>query len=146
MTAACNGCGACCSPVTLSMSQEDVRRKLPGQLDARTRRWILEELTPISRREGKARAPWVGGGMTLKNGRYSPDYSFFYECKNFDPVTRLCAAYDDRPEVCSGYPWYQAAPNPGAALPPYCSYREDIGKSVEPQPDWQTIELTRKAP
>lgn len=144
----CSGCGSCCSPITLAFTQEDVRRLLPAQMDARTRRWILHELVPISRREGKARSPWTDhAAMHIRAGKFDPGYSHFYECRNFDRTTRRCTAYEDRPDVCRDYPYYGAKTlQPNIALPAWCSFRADIGKPVEPEPDWQAIELTRKAP
>lgn len=144
----CNGCGSCCDPVTLSVSQDDVRRLLPYQVGARTRQWVLEELRPLSRREGLERAPWLKGRQTMQIGPDGkPDFtpSHFYECTNLDPVTRQCNRYDDRPPVCRNFPHDgQARINPGATLAPWCSFRADIGQEVEPQPDWQAVELTRK--
>lgn len=47
-------------------------------------------------------------------------------CDAFDPVTRACTAYEDRPPICSGYPWYGKAPNRSKLLNPACSYHADV--------------------
>jgi Fe-S-cluster containining protein len=115
---ACSSCGGCCSPVSLAWTQDDVRRMMPFQIDDRTRRWVLEELHPLTRREAR------------------PTY---YRCDNYDPGTRQCTAYDDRPGVCRDHPTYGQPVNPGASLPPGCSYRADIGQPVDP--DWTPVTL-----
>lgn len=142
----CSSCGSCCDPITLAFTQDDARRMLPTEIDARTRRWIIDELVPISRREGMARSPWITHtALPMKGGQYDPGYSQFYECRNFDRVTRRCTAYEDRPPVCSGFPHYGKKVLPtNIVIPHWCSFRADIGQPVEPEPDWQAIELTRK--
>lgn len=83
--------------------------------------------------------------MHMRGGKLDPGYPQFYECVNFDRETRRCTKYEDRPPVCRDYPYYgqrQLAPN--IALPHWCSFRADIGQEVEPEPDWQAIELSRK--
>jgi len=37
--------------------------------------------------------------------RDSPRGSAIYNCRNFDPATRLCTAYEKRPPMCSTYPY-----------------------------------------
>jgi len=60
----------------------------------------------------------------------SPHY--VVACDQFDPKTRECLAHDDRPDLCSGFPWYGRDPgSPGRTqiaqvLPPQCSYTADV--------------------
>lgn len=143
----CNGCGRCCHPVSLPFSQFAVQTNAKGteNMNPRTRRWVLEELVPISRREGlEMRRDLRGSGsLTWVRDHFEAGYSFFFLCRNFDPDTRLCAAYDDRPDVCSGYPHYGQRPRADAIpkLPPECSFRADYGQPVMPAADWQPIPL-----
>jgi Fe-S-cluster containining protein len=51
---------------------------------------------------------------------------YLVTCDQFDPETRMCTAHDDRPPICSGYPWYGAEPNPNRALDPQCSFIADV--------------------
>lgn len=132
---ACNGCGACCSPVALAFTQDDIRRALPAQIDPANRAWVLNDLTPITRREGIRRTGMNGGITTavVGHGRSTEavlTLTFFYECRHYDDASRTCRAYDQRPPMCADYPWYGMPPEPGKFLPPECSFRADIGQPV----------------
>lgn len=124
------GCGsACCNPVVLPFGPADLRdpRVLAG-MDARTRKWV-GELVPISRREGLRRAPYFSqGGATfgIVDGVPVVAFSCFYECPRFEVETGRCGDYANRPDICSGYPWYGEAPDPAKAIPPRCSYVADV--------------------
>jgi Fe-S-cluster containining protein len=96
--------------------------------DDEDRRWLLEDLTIIPRREGLARSPHLTqGGVTraLVDGDGVLMWSFFYECRHFDPETRRCTNYDSRPPACRDYPLYGAPSlDPAKAIPEACTYRE----------------------
>jgi Fe-S-cluster containining protein len=47
-------------------------------------------------------------------------------CDAFDPDTRECTAYEDRPPICSGYPWYGKTPDRERLLDPCCSFNADV--------------------
>lgn len=128
----CNGCGACCDPVVLPVS--------PGQLAAMGNRladgvWLREHLHPMGRPEGRARQPWAKGkGWSERiddEGNPIIEAVFYYQCDRYDPVAKQCTDYDGRPGMCRSYPWADGIANPGADLPPTCSYRADIGLAVE---------------
>lgn len=132
----CNGCGTCCDPVPLPVTQMEVRL---GKMDLgeRERRWILEELTPISRRQALELAPYLNtGGRTdfMKGPDGAVIYPTFYRCKWFDRETRACTNHADRPDVCRGYPWHEGRPDKTTNLPHECSFRADQGLPVEPVP------------
>ncbi|MGH9094153.1 MAG: YkgJ family cysteine cluster protein [Acidimicrobiales bacterium] len=142
----CNGCGQCCDPVSFPFSQADVVKMGPGQIDARTRRWVLHELTPVPRRQAAAEMPWLTGAtMTLPviDGQYQAGYSSYYRCVHFDRDTRRCGAHADRPPVCRGYPYYGAGRlQPGIKLPYGCSFRADIGQPVDTE--WVPVTMRGK--
>lgn len=139
----CNGCGGCCDPVVLLGDRFALAR---GVTDARMRRWLLEDLSPMPYREAarKANAGLVAArsnpAAVLTGPDEGPNFAGeavgFYRCRHFDPATRRCLSYDDRPEVCRQYPWLGGAPRPNAALPDACSYRADIGQPVTPVDEW----------
>lgn len=135
------GCGWCCDPVALPFTQEYVRNakllQLPTPLDEGTVRWVLEDLTPIPRREGLLRAPYMtGGGRTTfahpVTGEFTMVLTHFFECRHFDRDTRSCSNYEGRPSACRDFPWGGSRPDPQKALPAPCVFLEDIG--VRPQP------------
>jgi len=146
MGATCNGCGDCCDPVILPYSKFEAQTMHPMHrkelFTEREWRWLMEELEPMPRKEGLAKAPYLGAGVTYGRvaGQEIVLYSHFYRCSNFDVETRSCTSYHDRPEVCSEFPWYGAQPNPTKAISPRCSYNEDLGREV-------AVELTpRRVP
>lgn len=129
------GCGKCCDPVVLVYSQADVA-SMGLMMSDRDRNWVLNELTPISRREGLRRTPhFKGGGKTVFqfDGAGSPTvaFSLFYECKNLDPVTKMCRVYDDRPSACRDFPIDTDAPTEfigATALPDGCVYEPIVAR------------------
>ena len=124
-----DGCGACCDPVVLPYSQTEVAQHLPGQIQsAEDRRFVIEDLTPMRRRDGLQRASYLSSGVTVMGSPGSPGgallaWSFFYECRHFDRETRRCLNYENRPPLCRSYPWYDDGPDPAKALPESCVYR-----------------------
>lgn len=139
----CSGCGQCCEAIPLATTQEEVRKKLPFEIDARTRRWILEELVPISAKEARRIAPWrTDDAVQMGPQGWIVDYPTYYRCRNYDPETRLCSSHDDLPPTCKEYPYYgHGRPMPGMHLPPRCSFRADVGEPIE---EWQPVTVTRK--
>lgn len=114
----------------------DARSLLPGMMDERDRQWLLNDLTPITRREGLRRSPHYHNGISEFGVRHPvtgaithvPVVTLFYECCHYDRETRRCLNYEHRPPVCSGYPWYDERVDPAKALPEACEYRRDIGQ------------------
>lgn len=133
----CNGCGACCDPVTLPWTLRELRQSTMHGSDETDRRFVLAHFRQLSRREGLDRAPWLKGRATSdRDGDFV--FSAFYECDRFDRETRRCLAYDERPSFCRRYPWGDEGPHANAALPPMCSYRADLGQPVEEVPvEWR---------
>lgn len=131
----CNGCGRCCDPVVLPFTQDDARRAARGEMLPENRRWVIEDLTPIPRRQGiNATADYMtAGGKTVYGIKGEPVvlFSHFFTCKWFDTETRTCEAYDRRPPICSGYPWYDDEPDDSKTIPKECSYNADVGVPVK---------------
>jgi Fe-S-cluster containining protein len=111
----CARCGACCDPVLLS--SESVR--------------ILEDASAIGDQQTKTFAAehWH------QRGEPDGDGWVRYDCDQFDPDTRLCAAGDGRPPVCRYYPWYIDGPTAERAggLHPQCSYLLDVAPAGRPE-------------
>jgi Fe-S-cluster containining protein len=112
-------------------TQAEIRDLGPDQMPAENKRWALEDLTPINRREGLRRSPYLtDGGVTIlgdeRTGEAVMVWSRFYECRHYDRENKRCMDYENRPPVCRDYPWYGQAPDPLKSLPLECSYREDV--------------------
>jgi Fe-S-cluster containining protein len=63
-------------------------------------------------------------------------------CDAFDPKTRTCLAYDDRPPICSNYPWYGQNPDAHSIASLRCSFCADVPK--EDWPKGVRIQIRRK--
>jgi Fe-S-cluster containining protein len=140
----CNGCGVCCDPFMMVYSPHDVITMGP-RLDAEERAFYDQHLTPIRRADGRRMvAHWSSGWseIHIPGDGWQMLAAWYYRCDRYDPVARRCTDYENRPDVCRGYPWYGEAPDPNKSLPPTCSYRADVGKAVEPVE--VEIELRRK--
>lgn len=136
MSAGCAGCGSCCDPVTLDA---DV-------FLAATRRARMQE-RPDAEDVFIARHWHPVGSWKATDGTQC----ISVRCDVFDPETRLCGAYGDRPPVCSRFPWYGREPGAGA-LPayPHCSFLADLRPADRPAGSRPLIPLTvitsREAP
>lgn len=128
----CNGCGCCCDPVVLAHSLLEVRQMLPGEIDAADKVWILDALTPLTRRQVGAKVEYQRPppGVVLVDAVGRPQEPNYYACRHFDPIARSCTNYEHRPPVCRGYPWHGGPPRRDSALPFECSFRADIGQEV----------------
>lgn len=135
-----DGCGACCDPVVSPFTPDMLRRIAPWQLDEdgkADRAFMLEHLTHLSRREGLARARYLTqGGITfgsIDGGRTMYElWSQFYSCDRFDPESRQCTAYAERPPMCRDYPWYGDPADPAKALPDTCTHLAEVGRQPVP--------------
>lgn len=122
-----DGCGsACCHPVVLPYTQQQIAVDADAYEPA-TVRWVIDDLTPISYREGLSLAPWMQG-RTFAVDPMGDELAVphFYQCKNLDVDTGRCGIYQSRPQPCRTYPWGDGKPNGLTTLPPRCSYQADI--------------------
>lgn len=153
MTAGCNGCGACCDPFVTTVAPIYLADRTADRvIGAEEADWMRTHLSPLRRKDGLARvkdyilaggwsdAPAVRDNITGRVTMLKPQLfpSHFYTCDIFDPVTRRCTDYDNRPGVCRDYPWYGSPPDPHKSLPSMCSYRADAGLPVADVPvEWR---------
>lgn len=122
--AICNGCGQCCNPVMLPYTH--IRAITDQRIPEEGRRWARDALVPMTHREAFARQPWMRGRVLRDQFGQFLIYPNFFRCLRYDAEAKRCSDYDNRPSTCRGYPWYGEAPRPDAALPPDCSYKEDL--------------------
>ena len=114
MSLGCARCGDCCDPVGLNPDVENL---------------IWEESAEPSENIDPsisfAQEHWFPYEGPLLDGRGVRSY----RCDRFNPVTRLCEAYDARPPVCDGFPWYDRGEGEAGsvhALPTRCSFALDV--------------------
>jgi len=110
----CNRGGDCCDPLFANWTKKQVRA-VKGVVPSRE--CVLKHWRRISRKEAIRRRPALEG---LGQGMY------FYECDQFDSVTRLCKDHENRPPICSRFPKYSDEKVSESILRylPRCSYRE----------------------
>lgn len=70
------------------------------------------------------------------------DGQVMLECRFFDRDHQECRAYDRRPPMCSGFPWYGREPEPGRLMYGQCSYLLDVAASERPEGSRPLIPLT----
>lgn len=110
----CARCGDCCERIVLDVDPRDPRWDvLPPENDARRSAVFI-------------RAHWTATGERLAGG------GSVWVCDRFDPETRTCAAHDQRPPVCEGYPWYGRAPEPQRIAHGRCSFLLDVPAADRP--------------
>ena len=99
-------------------------------------RFIVKHWRQLTRREGLRRAPWFADAQRGKIGTVDAHgravEPVFYECDRYDTTTRQCTAYDERPPVCDGYPYYGGPKRTDGALPPACEFLRDRGEQPVP--------------
>ena len=113
----CAKCGVCCIDISIKQGPEHIKAVLdhPGfdMNDPRSKDYIFIDKY------------WTYDGPDSRNGHQ-------YQCTKFNHATRLCEAHDERPLVCSRFPYYDKEPQPSDAewLPPQCSYTADVRKML----------------
>lgn len=119
----CSQCGDCCDPVIITFDPQEVAaERLAANPDmegwARHQyEFFRDHWRSISTFEDTL------DGETITVHRV--------ECDQFDRATRTCLAHDNRPQACSGFPWYGRDPRSDEAFPqrgslsPRCSYNAD---------------------
>jgi Fe-S-cluster containining protein len=121
-SASCARCGDCCRNIWTAAGPAFLEGETPeGEAAAANHafmraHWKLEE----TREAGDGRE-WE---------------TFRYTCDAFDEATSSCTAYDTRPPICSGHPYYDRALGelePSSLLSKRCSFWADIPRELWPE-------------
>ena len=115
----CNHCGACCRVLTLEQSPEEVRAiaVITGALGIPSDHiFAAEHWHPLTREEAMQRNPFYTTRL--------PAGAHLYWCDRLGPDGR-CQAYETRPFVCRGYPWYGEPVRDMPLADPDCGYAHD---------------------
>jgi Fe-S-cluster containining protein len=115
----CNQCGACCRVLTLEQSPEEIQAMaavtsvlgIPSDMPFAAAHWH-----PLSRAEAMERNPFYV--MRL------PHEAHLYSCDRLGDDGR-CLAYEERPLVCRGYPWYEQPIREMELADANCGYHYD---------------------
>lgn len=111
MTVTC--AGACCAVFPMHLEQTQFAMRKGRQ--KRDIEYIADMLIPLTRRQALARSRRLGYGDPPKYGK---NYGLF-TCRHWDEQTRLCTAYDERPDMCRDYPYV------GRSCERGCGYKID---------------------
>jgi Fe-S-cluster containining protein len=120
----CNRCGACCRVLVLAQSPDEVRDMaavtnilgIPSDFTFAAAHWH-----PLTREEALARNPFYVHAL--------PAETHFYRCDQLG-ADGQCQAYETRPLVCRGYPWYGQAPRDMPLADARCGYAYDLVRTT----------------
>ena len=87
----CLRCGKCCIAIFMPISLEAIQTMNCIRFD---KEFILEHWSSITEAEAIRRNPEIPSGAP-----------WYYECDMFDDNTNLCKCYDNRPYVCTNFPY-----------------------------------------
>lgn len=90
------------------------RDSVPGDADFIQRNWV-----PVSKKKAFILNPYLE--KKIENGK-----RYFYTCKLFNKYTGQCSDYENRPQICKGFPWYGRDPHSGDVFfTPDCGFKND---------------------
>jgi Fe-S-cluster containining protein len=115
----CKRCGKCCECIVLAYSSEYIKEVAAREVKHSNFNFAYRNFRQITQERAYLINPY------LKNWSKNQT-QYFYTCRRFDPITRICKVYSARPQTCSGFPWYGKIP---AMQPLYsldCGYHEDL--------------------
>lgn len=115
----CNQCGMCCRVLTLEQSPEEIQAMasvtsvlgIPSDMPFAARHWH-----PLTRDEAMERNPFYVLRL--------PTDAHLYRCDQLGDDGR-CQAYEERPLVCRGYPWYDQPIREMELADQNCGYHYD---------------------
>jgi Fe-S-cluster containining protein len=120
----CNRCGACCRVLVLEQSPDELRGMaaitkllgIPSDFQFAAEHWH-----PLTRDEGLARNPFYVSQL-------APE-THLYRCDQLGDDGK-CQAYDLRPFVCRGYPWYDQPPRDMPLADAHCGFAYDVVRTT----------------
>lgn len=96
-----SGCnGDCCAVFFLPYTISEMRRRAPTLRDGQQ---IAEMVIPLTPKEARERREQLAPGSIALPIRWR-DRGHHFTCRHWDPETRLCGIYEDRPTMCRTFP------------------------------------------
>jgi Fe-S-cluster containining protein len=140
----CSRCGDCCTAIKVDLPALIEKTAPYAAADPRDealwQAWVLDGADPAER-ESYVHA-YLDASFVAEHWHEKGDGRAF--CDVFDAETRLCTAHDDRPPVCSGFPYYGKDPTAerlaGSSASLRCSYWADVPAEQRP-PAWQPVQM-----
>jgi len=147
----CGRCGDCCTDISLTTTKKAFTASLTygdARDDAAWAEWLAKweangwgvpDRANWIRYQADARfiAKHWHGGKRGKRTRDGKERTVGWECDQFNPETRQCMAYEGRPPICAGFPYYTDDGKPGVIpagrLPTRCSFWADYPESARPE-------------
>ena len=116
----CNRCGGCCRVLVLAQKPEEIEAMaaltmvlgIPSDYQFANRHWHA-----LTRAAAIERNPFYTSQL--------PADANLYWCDRLGEDGQ-CAAYEERPFVCRGYPWYGGAPSAMPLADARCGYAYDV--------------------
>jgi Fe-S-cluster containining protein len=132
-----SACGDCCERISIGSTLADIRSQMstsganvPPEAGRRGLRFRFGGRVGAHAREAAfILRHWHPTGDVVRSGNRVKQV---LSCDQFDPVHRTCMAHDDRPPVCSGFPFYGQEPH-GAFRESHCSYLLDVPPADRPE-------------
>lgn len=91
----CNRCGKCCEAICMSISKKHIEKSNSPDVSFLLKNWV-----PITKKEALNINPYIKVEFNLSIDKY------FYKCLMYDKENKKCKDHKNRPEVCSGFPFY----------------------------------------
>jgi len=137
----CAKCGDCCDHIYLRPSVAKLLREWGAFW--RSENPSVERLVAAGWERDTAEACFVNERLRANSTFVAEHWTVIedketgpiHSCDRFDSETRLCMAHDERPPICSGFPWYgedpaevarKAADEGGVLFSKRCSFVEDV--------------------
>lgn len=129
----CHMCGKCCEAIHLLQSPQEVASIAESEKMSGDARFITDNWTPITKEEAFTINPYLKqneDGLAEKGIDNVYGKFYYYTCTQLDKETRKCRVHENRPQVCSGYPWYGRRPNNSILwYADECGYKVDLETS-----------------
>lgn len=109
--------GHCCKEFTLPYSPKELRVKYKREFEDRLRDPTQAPNNEI--RQIALMIKYLGITNTTMDGRKLSKYSewiYKYTCRNYNPKSGDCRNYENRPRMCSEYPYGKKCLYPGCTL------------------------------
>ena len=131
----CSRCGDCCEAIPFQRTKKMIDKHLAESVLSDKNEYSLKFIKKYWRRISRKKF------VAIHPEAANTSSPYFYTCLKFDAVARLCMAHDERPAICSDYPWYDIDPvrQEFHGIPARCSFWEDV--SEERRPVWVKINV-----